>query len=160
MVNSQHQNNKNLCLNKDINLLNEIVDMKKFKRIDSRYMITDICKSMDLKYEFKEDSCNVYSGSFSFNISFHKNDLNVVVCFIDPKDFNDVDEDKFIIFLKCIVINRQLDISLTNLRSILIKILKGKIEEFKDKKDNCEFYASKIINDNKELIFIMLRLNA
>lgn len=160
MVNSQHQNDKSLCLDKDMNFLNEIVDMKKFKKIDSRYMITDICRNINLKYEFNEENCNVYSNSFSLNISFHKNDLNLVACFIDPKNFNDVDEDKFIIFLKYIVIGKQFDIYLTKFRGILIKILKGKINEFKDKIGDYEFYVSKIISENRNLIFIMIKLNA
>lgn len=160
MVNSQHQNDKSLCLDKDMNFLNEIVDMKKFKKIDSRYIITDICKNMNLKYEFNNEGCNVHCNSFSFNITFHENDFKSVACFIDPKYFNDVDEDKFIIFLKNIVIRKDLDISFMNLRSVLIKLLRGKINEFKDKTDKYEFYVSKIIRENRDLIFVMMKLNA
>ena len=159
-MDSQYQNNKSLCLDRNKNLLNEIINIEKFKKLDDKYMVTDICRNINLKYEFNENQCSIYYKSFSCSISFDKNNFKSLVCFIDSKLFNSVDKDKFILFLKNIVENKQLDISVKYLRNILNKVLDGAVKEVKEIKDNVNLYIEKIVNDNREIIFMMVNLNA
>lgn len=159
-MDSQYQNNKSLCLDRNQNLLNEIIDIEKFRKLDDKYMITDICRNINLKYEFNENQCSIYYKSFSCSILFDKNNFKSMACFIDSKLFNSVDKDKFISFFKSIVENKQLDISVKYLRNILNKVLDGAVKEVKEIKDNFNLYITKIVNDNRELIFMMVNLNA
>lgn len=159
-MDSQYRNNKSLCLDRNQNLLNEIIDIEKFRKLDDKYMITDICRNIKLKYEFNENQCSIYYKSFSCSISFDKKIFKSMACFIDSKLFNSVDKDKFILFFKNIVENKQLDISVKYLRNILNKVLDGAVKEVKEIKDNFNLYIKKIVNDNRELIFMMVNLNA
>ena len=96
-----------------------------------------------------------FSSEFSVLAAYSK-----ALWSLDSKLFNSVDKDKFISFFKSIVENKQLDISVKYLRNILNKVLDGAVKEVKEIKDNVNLYIEKIVNDNRELIFMMVNLNA
>lgn len=159
-MDSHYQNNKSLCLDRNKNLLNEIIDIEKFRKLDDKYMVTDICRNINLKYEFNENKCSIYYRSFSCSILFDKNNFKSMACFIDSKLFSSVDKDKFILFLKNIAENKQLGIFVRDIRNILNKVLDGAVREVKENRDKFNLYIEKIVNDKRDLIFMMVKLNA
>lgn len=159
-MNSQHYHNKDLYLNKSRNILNEIVDIEKFKKLDDRYMITKISKENNMKYDFDDNQCNVYYRSFGLNFSFDKNNLKTIVGFINPLLFNSEDEDKFMYFLKNIFKTKEITVSSKYFRELLNNVLKGEIKEGKYFKFNMNIYVNNIKNEDRNLIFMMITLNA
>lgn len=157
-MDSQQRTSKSLFLNKDRNFLNEIIDIDKFKRLDNRYIITEICKDLNLKYEIEYDGINVYYESFVMNICCNEENINNISVFIDKELFDRDHKDKLILFIKNINMKKNWSISINDFETCLYKILDDIVKELKFKNDNLNIYLSKIFNQGKELIFI--RLNA
>lgn len=159
-MNSQHYNDKEVSSSKSKNLIDEIINIAKFKKLDDKYIITDICRNMNFKYEFDGDICNVYHSSFGFSISFTKKNCKSVAGFIDIKLFNSKDKQKFISFLRNVVNNKEMNISPNHLKDILDNVLDKNMKEISKVENGIRIYLSKIMSDERELIFITMKLNA
>ena len=159
-MNSQRYHNKDLYLNKSRNILNEIVDIEKFKKLDDRYIITKISRENNMRCDFDDNKCNVYYRSFGLNFSFDKNNLKTIVGFINPLLFNQEDEDRFMYFLKNIFKAKDIVISSKYFREFLNNVWKGEIKEGKYFKFNMNIYVNNIKIDDRDLIFMMIELNA
>ncbi len=155
-MDSQQRISKSLFLDKNRNLLNEIINIEKFKKLDNKYMVTEICRDLKLKYIIDCNEINIYYKSFVMNIAFNKNIISNISVFIDPEIFNREDKDKFMLFIKNLKMKKNLNISVDNFEICLYKILDKNIKELKFKNNNLNIYLSKIINQGKELIFIKL----
>lgn len=155
-MDSQQRISKSLFLDKNRNLLNEIINIEKFKKLDNKYMVTEICRDLKLKYIIDCNEINIYYKSFVMNIAFNKNIISNISVFIDPEIFNKEDKDKFMLFIKNLKMKKNLNISVDNFEICLYKILDKNIKELKFKNNNLNIYLSKIINQGKELIFIKL----
>lgn len=159
-MNSQHHNDEKVNLSRNKNLIDEIVNIAKFKKLDDRYIITDICRNMNFKYEFDGDICNVYHSSFGFSLSFNEKNCKSLAGFIDIKLFGSQDKQKFISFLKNVIENKEILISENYLKNILDKVLDKNVKEISKIENKTRIYVSKIMSDERELIFITMELNA
>lgn len=157
---SEHNYDKKL-LNKKDYLFTDIIDLDKFKKLDDRYIVSDICKNTDIKYDFKCDSCNIYYRSFALNISFNSlNKFKSIAGFIDLNLCGKVDKDKFISLIEGIISNKKLDISINNgMKEIIDNVIKDVIKEYKIKGSNGDFYINRIINTDRELVFMLINLS-
>lgn len=153
-MDSQYEKNKCLFLDNNRNFLKEIINIEKFRDLDRRYMVVDICREMNLKYDFKNDDCSVYSKSFVSNISFNGLNLKSITCFVYQEFLDDIDQRKFVSFLRHLVKDYDLNISFEYLNGIL----NSGVKEFKNETDKCEFYLRKIIRDDRELFFVMINI--
>lgn len=157
-MSSEHNYNNNL-LDKQKYSLDSSINLDKFKKLDDRYIITKICKNINIKYEFEEDRCNVYYRSFALNISFNdENKFKSIASFIDLNLFKKDDEKKFISLLEGIVINKNMKISVKYLRETLDAILNNVIREKRENSNGIDFYINKIVSINRELIFMLITL--
>lgn len=159
-MNSQYDNDEKVYLSKSRNLIDEIVNIEKFKKLDDRYIITDICRNMNFKYEFDGDICNVYHSSFGFSLSFNEKNCKSIAGFIDIKLFGLKDKQKFTSFLGKIIENKRMNISVNYMRDVLDKVLDGSIKEIVKVENGTKIYFSKIMSDERELVFVTMKLNA
>ncbi|BAK81649.1 hypothetical protein [Candidatus Arthromitus sp. SFB-rat-Yit] len=155
---SEQNHDKKLSNNES--LFKDIVNLDKFKKMDDRYIISDICKNTDFKYDFKNDSCNIYYRSFALNISFDiMNKFKSIAGFIDLNLCGLSDKNKFISLLDKIIFKKELDISISNLREIIDNVTEDIIKEYNIRGNKLNFYINKIVNIDRELIFMLINLN-
>mgnify|MGYP003372693370 FL=1 len=159
-MNSQYRESRNLFLNKDRNFLNKIIDIEKFKKLDDRYIITEICKNIKLKYEITEEFCNIYYKSFTMNLTFNYNKIKRLAIFIDSKLFDKNDEEKFILFIENLEMNKNWNFPMNDFKLFLHKILNENVKEFNFEDENVSIYFGIVNGIGRELIFIMIDLNA
>ena len=152
----QHSKNTSLCLDRDKNLLNKIVDIDKYRALDDRYIITNICQNTDLKYKFNEDSCNIYYRSFSMSINFNKQLFKSIICFVDINAYELESENILINLFKDLLFNKNINMNVGYFKNCLCKISNGTVREIKDVKNDFNLYISKIENENREFMFIMM----
>jgi len=158
-VRSEHNYDKKLLSKKD-SLFMDIVDLDKFKKLDDRYIVSDICKNTGIKYDFKCDTCNIYYRSFALNISFNSlNKFKSIAGFIDLNLCVKADKNKFISLIEGIISNKRFDISINSLREIMDNVIKDTIKEYKIKISNGDFYINRIINTDRELVFMLINLD-
>lgn len=150
----QHYRNSSVCFT--TNLLNEIIDLNKYKALDDRYIVSNICKNTNLKYEFAENICNVFYKSFSVSINFNERLFKSITCFIDLNLFNLEGQRKFIKLIEDLLTNKNINFNGNYLKNILNSVLNNTVIEIKDNNVEFNFYINKIINDAREFIFIMI----
>lgn len=139
-------------------LLFDIIDINRFKSLDDKYIITDICKKLRLKYTWNNDTLNIYDRSFVLNIQFLSNRIRSIAMFIDNNLFRERDMGRLSHFMDKIIINKGLNISVGDFKNIIKVIREDLIKESREVRENVEIYISKIININIELIFLLITL--
>lgn len=159
-MNSQYRQSGNLFLNKERNFLNQIVDIEKFKKLNDKYLVTEICKNIKLKYEMTEEFCNIYYKTFTMSLTFNDDKIKRLAIFIDSELFDEDDEEKFILFIENLKMNKNWDFNTEDFRLFLHKILNENFKEFNFEDENMSVYSGIVNSVNRELIFIMIDLNA
>ena len=152
----QHSRNRSLCLNKSKNLMDEIVNINKFKALDDRYIITNICKDTDYKYEFTEDKCNIFHKAFSLSVNFNNQIFKSITSFIDLESFKLEDEHKFIKLFGDLLVSKNINVNINYLKNILHEVLDNKVKEIKEIKDEFSLYINKILTHHREYVFVMV----
>ncbi|EIA23580.1 hypothetical protein SFB1_142G1, partial [Candidatus Arthromitus sp. SFB-1] len=69
------------------------------------------------------------------------------------------DKNKFISLIEGIISNKRFDISINSLREIMDNVIKDTIKEYKIKSSNGDFYINRIINTDRELVFMLINLD-
>lgn len=146
-MNSQYKKDNCVFLSKK----NEIIDVNRFRKLDIKYKIVDVCKELKLHYEFNESSCSVYSPTFVSNISFNGLKINSIVCFVDREFSNDSTKKKLTSFLKELTDS---SVSSKHLNSVLNE----EVKELRNVNDEVEFYARRVMTDNREMHFISITI--
>lgn len=155
---SEHKWENNWDLNIRDGLLIDVVDINKFKSLDDRYIITDICKKLKLNYKIGEDVINIYYRSFVSSVRFVNNRILSMSFFIDNKFFIENDMLKFLSFINRISINKDLNISVEHFKNLILRISDNSIKACKQIRENTTIYISRIMNINRELIFLLITL--
>ncbi len=156
-LNSQYHNDEKFYSNGNRSLIDEIINIEKLRKLDDRYIITDICKDIDLKYYVDDEVFNVYHSSFGFSLSFDNKTFKSLAGFIDVDMSTAKDKDRFILFLKNIMKSKKINLSGRYFREILNKFLDKNVKEIIDFKDDIRIYTSKIVDNDRELIFVTIK---
>mgnify|MGYP003369111949 FL=1 len=113
-----------------------------------------------LKYEITEEFCNIYYKSFTMNLTFNYNKIKRLAIFIDSKLFDKNDEEKFILFIENLEMNKNWNFPMNDFKLFLHKILNENVKEFNFEDENVSIYFGIVNGIGRELIFIMIDLNA
>ncbi len=156
---SEHNKEQSQTLNLKEELVSEFIDLNRFRKLDDKYMVTDLCKKSKLGYKVKEDFINIYHRSFGGSISFNENKVKSIFLFVDFSVFLNDNKEKFKAFLKGMIREKSLNISVNNLENMINKVNLNIVKELKISENNESIYISKIYNINKELVFLLITLN-
>ena len=94
------------------------------------------------------------------NLTFNYNKIKRLAIFIDSKLFDKNDEEKFILFIENLEMNKNWNFPMNDFKLFLHKILNENVKEFNFEDENVSIYFGIVNGIGRELIFIMIDLNA